>query len=105
MSNAPYIMRGARWGYRMGNGELIDSCSRGAHLQIKGCHMGNTAEEIVNRFTCPWRPGLLCRRSQRRAEQAINAERLSIEMCGRDRTEERARVRMEKDEYPRAGPR
>ena len=25
MSNAPYLLKGARWGYRMGNGEAIDS--------------------------------------------------------------------------------
>src|SRR5438045_9769664 len=25
MSNAPYLLRGARWGYRMGNGEVADS--------------------------------------------------------------------------------
>ncbi len=51
MSNAPYIMRGARWGYRMGNGELIDSMlAEGLTCAIKGCHMGNTAEEIVKRF-------------------------------------------------------
>src|SRR6266478_5659953 len=25
MSNAPYLLKGARWGYRMGHGELIDS--------------------------------------------------------------------------------
>src|SRR4029077_963769 len=25
MSNAPYILKGARWGYRMGNGEIVDS--------------------------------------------------------------------------------
>ena len=25
MSNAPYVLKEARWGYRMGNGEVIDS--------------------------------------------------------------------------------
>ena len=25
MSNAPFLMRGARWGYRMGNAEIVDS--------------------------------------------------------------------------------
>src|SRR6201989_2379363 len=24
MSNAPYLMKGARWGYRMGNAEIVD---------------------------------------------------------------------------------
>src|SRR5205085_9393835 len=25
MSNAPYLLRGARWGQRMGNGEMVDA--------------------------------------------------------------------------------
>src|SRR5216110_3343145 len=25
MSNAPYLLKGARWGYRMGNGDVVDS--------------------------------------------------------------------------------
>ena len=25
MSNAPFLLKGARWGYRMGNAEVIDS--------------------------------------------------------------------------------
>src|SRR5687767_3480107 len=51
MSNAPYIMKGARWGYRMGNAEVLDSMLlEGLTCAIKGCHMGLTAEEIVKRF-------------------------------------------------------
>src|SRR5688500_12091300 len=51
MSNAPYLLKGARWGYRMGNAEAIDSMlHEGLTCAIKGCHMGNTAEEIVSRY-------------------------------------------------------
>src|SRR5918997_1818085 len=51
MSNAPFIMRGARWGYRMGNAEAVDSMlQEGLTCAIGGCHMGMTAEEIVKRF-------------------------------------------------------
>lgn len=28
MSNAPYVLKGARWGYRMGNAEAVDSMPR-----------------------------------------------------------------------------
>src|SRR5262245_39663820 len=39
MSNAPYLMKGARWGYRMGKGELIDSMlQEGLTCASKGCH-------------------------------------------------------------------
>src|SRR5205814_6284955 len=40
MSNAPYLLRGARWGYRMGNGEVADSMLlEGLTCAINGCHM------------------------------------------------------------------
>src|ERR687889_164073 len=51
MSNAPYILKGARWGYRMGNGEVVDSMlHEGLTCAIEGCHMGVTAEEVVRRY-------------------------------------------------------
>src|SRR5262245_14632110 len=51
MSNAPYLLDGARWGYRMGNAEVVDSMlQEGLTCAIKSCHMGLTAEEIAKRF-------------------------------------------------------
>src|SRR5215217_5247121 len=51
MSNAPYLLKGARWGYRMGNAEAIDSMlQEGLTCAISGCHMGMTAEEVAKRF-------------------------------------------------------
>src|SRR5215211_5773004 len=48
MSNAPYLLQGARWGYRMGHAEAYDSLlMEGLTCAIQGCHMGITAEEIV----------------------------------------------------------
>jgi acetyl-CoA C-acetyltransferase len=52
MSNAPYLLKGARWGYRMGHGEIADAMlSEGLTCSIKGCHMGLTAEEVARQFT------------------------------------------------------
>src|SRR5215467_14005712 len=51
MSNAPYLLAGARWGYRMGNGEAIDSMlHEGLTCAIGCCHMGITAEEVARRY-------------------------------------------------------
>src|SRR5712672_2338041 len=48
MSNAPYLLKGARWGYRMGNGEAIDSMlHEGLTCAMGACHMGITAEEVA----------------------------------------------------------
>src|SRR3954467_2919030 len=47
MSSAPYLLKGARWGYRMGNAEAIDSMlSEGLTCAMGSCHMGVTAEEV-----------------------------------------------------------
>src|SRR5262245_23786322 len=73
MSNAPYLMRGARWGYRMGNGELSDSMiAEGLTCAIEQCHMGITAEEIVSRHGIS-RAGqdTFSAESQRRSSAAI----------------------------------
>jgi len=51
MSNAPYLLSGARWGYRMGNAEAVDSMlHEGLTCAIASCHMGITAEEIATRY-------------------------------------------------------
>jgi acetyl-CoA C-acetyltransferase len=51
MSNAPYVLKGARWGYRMGHAEVVDTMlGEGLSCSIEGCHMGITAEEIARRF-------------------------------------------------------
>jgi acetyl-CoA C-acetyltransferase len=54
MSWAPYILPKARWGYRMdvgARGELIDLMVYDGLWEIfYGYHMGNTAEEIANRY-------------------------------------------------------
>src|SRR5207344_62915 len=50
MSNAPYLLKGARWGYRMGNGDAIDSMlHEGLTCAIGLTHMGVTAEEVATR--------------------------------------------------------
>lgn len=51
MTNAPYLLRGARWGYRMGHGEVTDSMLvDGLTCALEACHMGETAERVADRF-------------------------------------------------------
>src|SRR5665213_724687 len=51
MSNAPYLLKGARWGFRMGHSEATDSMlAEGLTCAINSCHMGMTAEEIASRY-------------------------------------------------------
>ena len=48
MNGAPYLLRGARFGYRLGNAVLIDSTvNDGLWCAIEGCHMGTHAERVA----------------------------------------------------------
>ena len=51
MSQAPYLLPQARWGLRMGHGQVYDSMlGEGLTCAIERCHMGMTAEEVARRF-------------------------------------------------------
>jgi acetyl-CoA C-acetyltransferase len=48
MNGAPYLLPGARFGYRLGNAELIDSTVHdGLWCAIEDCHMGTHAERVA----------------------------------------------------------
>jgi len=48
MSSAPYLLPKARYGYKMGHGEIIDHMIKdGLWCALSDCHMGNTAENIA----------------------------------------------------------
>jgi acetyl-CoA C-acetyltransferase len=104
MSNAPYVMKGARWGYRLGNGELLDSMlNEGLMCAINSCHMGITAEEIASRYNiCRQDQDRFAAESQQRAVAAIREGRFKSEIVPVDVPQKKgAAVRVETDEYPR----
>ena len=48
MNQAPFLLPNARFGYRLGNGELIDSTVHdGLWCSIESCHMGTHAERVA----------------------------------------------------------
>lgn len=52
MSGAPYLLKGARQGYRLGNGELIDSMIQdGLWCAFDDWHMGCTGEVVAERYS------------------------------------------------------
>jgi acetyl-CoA C-acetyltransferase len=52
MSNAPYLLMNARTGYRLGNGELIDSMIRdGLWEAYENFHMGATGELVAEKYS------------------------------------------------------
>ena len=106
MSNAPYLLTGARWGYRMGNAQVYDTMvQEGLTCAINGCHMGITAEEIVTRFSISRTDqDAFAAESQRRAESAISSGAFRDEIVAVDIPQKKGDpIRFDKDEYPRAG--
>jgi len=106
MSNAPYLLKGARWGYRMGNAEAVDSMlSEGLTCAIDVCHMGITAEEVASRHKVS-REGqdAFAAESQARAVAAIQEGRFKDEIVAVPVPQKKgAALMMDTDEYPRPG--
>ena len=51
MDRAPYLVEGGRWGYRMGDGAILDSMLRdGLDDAFSGEHSGWHTEDLVSRF-------------------------------------------------------
>ena len=51
MSNAPYVLEKARSGYRLGNGEIVDSMVKDGLWDVyNNIHMGNCAEACAKDF-------------------------------------------------------
>jgi acetyl-CoA C-acetyltransferase len=106
MSNAPYLLKGARWGYRMGNAEAIDSMlSEGLMCAINDCHMGITAEEVASRFgVARVDQDAFAVESQRRAAAAIESGAFTDEIVPVPIPQRKGDpVLFSTDEYPRPG--
>jgi len=106
MSHAPYLLEGARWGYRMGHGQAIDSMLReGLTCAINACHMGITAEEVAAKFGISRTDqDAFAAESQRRAAEAIAAGRFTAEIVPVPIPQKKGDpVPFDTDEYPRAG--
>src|ERR1700746_2751482 len=51
MSNCPYLLPGARTGYRIGNGEIVDSMIHDGLWDVyEDFHMGMTAELVAEKY-------------------------------------------------------
>jgi acetyl-CoA C-acetyltransferase len=106
MSNAPYLLEGARWGYRMGNAVAIDSMlHEGLTCGINSCHMGITAEEVASRYRVSREDqDLFAAESQRRAGEAIRNGHFEAEIIPVEIAQKKgAPIVFAVDEYPRAG--
>jgi len=106
MSQAPYLMEGARTGYRMGDQKVVDSMIRdGLWCAFDNTHMGITAENVAERYGLSrdeqdefsaW--------SQAKAEQALAANRFQDEIVPVVIPQRKGEpLVFDRDEFPRAG--
>src|SRR4051794_463200 len=106
MSNAPYLLPRARWGYRMGNVEAVDSMlHESLTCAIGSCHMGITAEEVATRHNVSRADqDRFAAESQQRAERAIKDGAFKAEIVPVPVPQKKGEPRLvDTDEYPRAG--
>ncbi|MBI4265206.1 MAG: acetyl-CoA C-acetyltransferase [Acidobacteria bacterium] len=106
MSNAPYILKGARWGCRLGHADASDAILLdGLTCALNECHMGMTAEEIVTRFGISREDqDAFAAESQRRALAAIGNGWFRDEIVPVDIPQPKGTtLRVDTDEFPRPG--
>jgi acetyl-CoA C-acetyltransferase len=105
MSRVPYYLDGGRWGYRLGNQELVDGMYRDGFL-CKLCNMvmGETAEILAEQYKISrHEQDQFALRSQQRAESAIKAGRFKDEIVPIKLQSKKGEEVFEQDEHPFLG--
>ncbi len=82
MSNAPYLLNKARFGYRMGDGTLVDSMTQDGLMDtFNHYHMGITAENIAEKWNITRaEQDEFAAASQQKAENAVKTGRFNDEI-------------------------
>lgn len=106
MSTAPFLLKQARWGYRMGNSEVVD------HMILDGLwdafnnyHMGITAENVAEKYGVTREDqDAFAAESQRRACEAVEGGLFDSQIVPVAIPQRKGDPLMfARDEYPRAG--
>src|SRR5438270_4966753 len=100
MSRLPYYLDGARWGYRLGNQELVDGMYRdGFFCPMSQMVMGETAEVLAEQYQVTRQEqdeyALV---SQQRAEAAIHGGRFQAEIVPVELKSKKGSVMFAQDE-------
>ncbi|MCK2157667.1 MULTISPECIES: acetyl-CoA C-acetyltransferase [Exiguobacterium] len=106
MSQAPYLLSGARTGLRMGDQPLVDTIIKdGLECAFNDYHMGITAENLAEQYTISREAqDQFAAASQQKAGQAIEANRFQAEITPVEIPQRKGDpVVFAEDEFPRAG--
>lgn len=106
MNQAPYLLKNARTGYRMGNGEIVDSMiNEGLWCAIGNTHMGITAENLAEQYNISREEqDEFAAASQNKAEAALASNRFADEIVPVVIPQRRGEpIVFDRDEFPRQG--
>jgi len=105
MSNTPYMLPRARWGYRLGHDEVVDGMYRdGFNDPLSQLIMGETAEELASEAGIDRHAAdAYAVRSQHRCERAREAGRFQSEIAPVTVPSRHGDRVVELDEHPRDG--
>lgn len=106
MSQAPYLLKSARWGQRMGDGVIEDYMVKDGLWDVfNDYHMGTTAENIVSDYELTREEqDRLATESQNKAERAITSGRFKDEIVSVEVPQRKKDpIIVDTDEFPRFG--
>lgn len=106
MSQAPYVLKNARWGQRMGDGKMVDSMVNDALTDaFNNYHMGITAENIAKEWNLSREEqDAFAVKSQNKAEKAIKEGRFKDEIVPVTIPQRKGEPKIfDTDEYPKFG--
>ena len=105
MSAAPYTLPGARFGYRMNDGAVVDTMVRdGLWDAFNNYHMGITAENVAEEYGITREEqDAFAARSQQRCAAALNAGKFDEEIVPVSIKVKKETLEFKVDEFPRAG--
>ena len=102
MSRLPYYLDGARWGYRLGDQELVDGMYRdGFFCPLAKMVMGETAEVLAEQYKISRKEqDEFALVSQQRAAAAIAAGRFDAELVSVTLETRKGKTTFSRDEHP-----
>jgi len=106
MSAAPYLLKNARWGYKMGDGSVEDYMVKDGLTDVfNGYHMGITAENIVDQWKLTREEqDQFSVTSQNRTEAAIKTGKFKDEIVRIEVPQRKGDpIVIDQDEFPRFG--
>jgi len=106
MSNAPYLLEKARFGYRMGHGEITDSMIKdGLTDAFNNFHMGITAENIASQWQLSREEqDVFAANSQQKTEKALQEGRFKEEIVPVEIPQRKGDpIIFDIDEFPKPG--